>query len=94
MAAAESANFDGAPAYAALAAFWSGGSMAPQNMPDALPDPKLGPIGVGASVLLSITAGDPKLLNERFKTAIVRGVDIANGGNGHLEGDRLIGAPR
>jgi hypothetical protein len=94
MAAAESANFDGAPAYAALAAFWSGGSMAPQNMPDALPDPKLGPIGVGASVLLSITAGDPKLLNERFKTAIVRGVDIANGGNGPLEGDRPIGAPR
>jgi uncharacterized protein DUF6931 len=94
MAAAESANFDGAAAYAALAAFWSGGSMAPQNMPDALPDPKLGPIGVGASVLLSITAGDPKLLNERFKTAIVRGVDIANGGNGHLEGDRPIGAQR
>ena len=92
MAAAESANFDGAAAYAALAVFWSGGSMAPENMPDALPDPKLGPIGVGASVLLSITAGDPMRLNERFKIAIARGVDIANGGNGHLEGDRPIKA--
>lgn len=90
MAAAELANFDGAAAYAALAVFWSGGSMAPENMPDAIPDPRLGPIGVGASVLLSITAGDPKLLNERFKAAVARGVDIANGGNGRLDGDRPI----
>lgn len=90
MEAAESSNFEGAAAYAALAAFWSGGSMAPENMPEALPDPKLGPIGVGASVLLAITAGDPAHLNTRFEKAIERGVDIANGGNGRLDGDRPI----
>lgn len=92
MAAAESANFDGAAAYAALAAFWSGGSMAPPDMPDAQPDPRLGSIGVGASILLSITSGDPMTLNERFQAAIARGVDIANGGNGRLDGDRPIKA--
>jgi len=90
MEAAESGNFDGAAAYAALAAFWSGGSMAPENMPEALPDPKLGPIGVGASVLLSIASGEPAHLNTRFEKAIERGVDIANGGNGRLDGDRPI----
>lgn len=92
MVSAEAANFDGAAAYAALAAFWSGGSMAPADMPDALPDPRLGAIGVGASILLSITSGDPLTLNERFRAAIARGVDIANGGNGRLDGDRPISA--
>jgi hypothetical protein len=90
MEAAESSNLEGAPAYAALAAFWSGGSMAPENMPEALPDPKLGPIGVGASVLLSIASGDAAHQNTRFEKAIERGVDIANGGNGRLDGDRPI----
>lgn len=90
--AAEAGKFEGAAAYAALAVFWSGGSMAPEGMPDALPDPSLGPIGVGASVLLALTSGDPMLLGERFDAAITRGVDVANGGNGRLPGDRPIKA--
>lgn len=90
MNAAESSNFEGAAAYAALAAFWSGGSLAPEGMPDAPADPTLGPIGVGASVLLSITRGDPLALEDRFRTAIARGTDIANGGNGRRDGDRPI----
>lgn len=92
MQSAEAANFEGAAAYAALAVFWSGGSLAPEGMPDAPPDPQLGPIGVGASVLLSITAGDPARLNERFEDAIRRGVDIANGGNGRREDERAAKA--
>lgn len=90
MSAAEASNFEGAAAYAALAAFWSGGSLAPEGMPDAPADPTLGPIGVGASVLLSITRGDPLALEDRFRAAIARGADIANGGNGRREGDRPI----
>jgi hypothetical protein len=90
MDAAEATNFEGAPAYAALAAFWSHGSLAPENMPDVPPDPRLAPTGVSASLLLSITAGDPTALGERFRQAIRRGADIANGGNGRLEGDRPI----
>lgn len=90
MAAAESLNFDGAAAYAALAAFWSGGSLAPEGMPDAPADPSLGHIGVGASVLLAITAGDPLMIDDRFRVAMARGTDIAHGGNGRREGDRPI----
>ncbi|WP_319312582.1 DUF6931 family protein [Shinella sp.] len=91
MECAESAKFTGAAAYAALAVFWSGGSLAPEGMPDADADPRLGPIGAGASVLLSITAGDAKNLVERFETAVIRAVSIANGGNGWLPGERPTG---
>lgn len=90
MEAAERANLEGAAAYAALAVFWSGGSLAPANMPEALPDPHLGAIGVGASVLLSITAGEPRSLSQRFEAAMLRGMDIANGGNGRLKSDRPL----
>lgn len=88
---AEASNFDGAAAYAALGAFWSGGSLAPEGMPEAPPDPSLGHIAVGASVLLAITSGDSQALPERFRAAIQRGIDVANGGNGRMAGDLPIG---
>lgn len=85
MEAAEQLNFEGAAAYAALSAFWSGGSMAPEGLPPAPPDPKLCPIGAAASILLAVTAGEAQSMAERFEAAIERGVDIANGGNGKLK---------
>jgi hypothetical protein len=87
MEAAERLNFEGAAAYAALSVFWSGGSMAPEGMPDAPPDPSLYAIGVGASVLLAIAAGEPQFAERRFEEAIERGIDIANGGNGKLKAE-------
>lgn len=90
MELAETAKFEGAAAYAALAVFWSGGSLAPVDLPEVLPDPRLGHIGAGASVLLSLTAGDPMGLARRFEAALTRGIDIANGGNGWLKDDRPI----
>lgn len=90
MEVAEAAKFTGAAAYAALSVFWSGGSLAPEGMPDAPADPRLGPIGAGASILLAITGGEPVTLTKRFDAAIVRGVNIANGGNGWVDGDLPI----
>lgn len=87
MEAAERLKFEGAAAYAALSAFWSGGSMAPEGMPEAPPDPSLYSIGVGASVLLAVAAGEPGSADQRFEQAIERGVDIANGGNGKLKAE-------
>jgi hypothetical protein len=87
MEAAEGLKFEGAAAYAALAAFWSGGSMAPEGMPEAPPDPALYAIGVGASVLLAVAAGEPQSADRRFEETIERGIDIANGGNGKLKGE-------
>ena len=82
LAAAEAADLKGTAAFAALGAFWSGGSMAPPDVPEALPDPRLGPIAVGASVLLAITGADPKQVDHNFEDAIRRALDIADGGNG------------
>jgi len=82
LAAAEAADLKGAAAFAALGAFWSGGSMAPPDVPEALPDPRLGPIAVGASVLLAVTSADPKRADHNFEDAIRRALDIADGGNG------------
>lgn len=86
--AAEALAFQGAAAYAALAAFWSGGSIGPEGGPDVLPSPQLAPIGVGASLLLAAAAGDPAQADDTFRDILVRGIDIASGGNGRLAGDR------
>lgn len=82
--AAEAAGLKGAAAFAALAAFWSGGSMAPPEMPEALPDPRLSPIAVGASVLLTVTGADPRRMDPNFEEVLRRGLDIADGGNGRV----------
>lgn len=87
LTAAESNKMEGPAAFAALAAFWSGGNLAAEGMPEVPPDPSLGPIGVGASILLSVTGGDPTKMNDRFLNALTRGMNIADGGNGRLEGD-------
>jgi hypothetical protein len=88
MEAAENLNFEGAAAYAALSVFWSGGSMAPEGMPEVPPDPSLSAIGVSASVLLAVASGEPNSADERYEQAIERGIDIANGGNGKLKAER------
>lgn len=88
MAAAERAQHEGAAAYAALAVFWSGGSIAPTGMPEVLPDPNLAAIGVGASILLALADGDPAAYPARFESALRCGIDIANGGNGDAQDGR------
>ena len=80
--AAESVRSATPGAYAALGAFWSGGSMAPEGMPEVQPDPVLAPTGVAASILLAVAAGDPARAAAFFRDAIGRGIDIGNGGDG------------
>ncbi|ALN74618.1 hypothetical protein [Aureimonas sp. AU20] len=80
--AAESVQSATPGAYAALAAFWSGGSMAPEGLPEVPPDPVLAPTGIAASILLAVAAGDPRRSDQLFRDAIGRGIDIGNGGDG------------
>ena len=77
----------GGAAYAALAVFWSGGSVAPEGLPEIAPDPSLAPTSVAASILLSVLEGSSSGLRDRRLDALRRGVDVANGGNGRLDGD-------
>ncbi len=80
--AAEAQGFAGAPAYAALGAFWAGPSLAPEGQPPVEPDPSLCPTGASASVLLAVAGGDPARAPELYALAVEAAVDIANGGNG------------
>lgn len=82
LAAAESVSSSTPGAYAALGAFWSGGSLVPEPMPAVEPDPSLAPIGIAASVLLAVAAGDPMRSQIHFQDALKRAVEIGNGGDG------------
>ena len=60
--------------------------MAPEGLPEVVPDPVLAPTGVAASILLAVAAGDPAGADGFFRDAIRRGVDIGNGGDGRQPG--------
>lgn len=82
---AEAIGFDSPAAYAGLAAYWSGGSIAPPDQPEVKPDEKLCPSMVAAAVLLSAVLHEPRKAPLKYRALLASGVDIANGGNGKLE---------
>jgi hypothetical protein len=82
---AEAIGFETPAGYAALAAYWSGGSIAPPDAPEVSPDPSLTPTMAGAAVLVAATKPDPIKAPTKHRLAIARAVDIANGGNGRLQ---------
>ena len=84
LAAANALGLQGAAAYAALAAYWSVGTAAAGLPMDGKQGENLGQTAVGASVLLCVGSGAPMQAEERFRTAILRGMDIADGGDGSL----------
>lgn len=80
---AEDLEFQTPGAYAALAVFWSGGSMLPPETGEMLlPPPQLSGTAVGASILLICASGKPNETIRRQNEAIAIGLDIARGGNG------------
>lgn len=81
-ARARAAGFQVPASWAALAAFWSDGSMAAAGAPEVLPDEALTPTAVAAAVHLAAVA-EPRRLDERFRRFLEWGIDIAQGGRGH-----------
>ena len=81
-AAAEKIGFKSPAAFAALAAFWSGGSLAPAGMPEVPPDPNLCPVAVSSAVLLAAVLQEPHKAAGKYRSFMASGLDIANGGNG------------
>jgi hypothetical protein len=80
--AAANAIKDSHPArWAAMAAFWSGGSMAPPGAPEVRPAEDFTAKAVSGAVQMA--AGlDPAEIEARRKGFVAYGIDIANGGNG------------
>lgn len=81
---AEANGFDNPAGYAALAVFWSGGSIAPPDIEPIEPDAKLAPTAAGAAVLAAALVPDVAGAKGRHKRAIERALDIARGGSGRI----------
>lgn len=78
----QAVEFSTPAAYAALAAYWSGGSLAPPESPVVVPPgDMLTGTAAAAAVLLS-AAREPAAVKLHYKNALEQAVDIANGGNG------------
>lgn len=67
--------------WAAMAAFWSGGSLAPPDAPEVKPADDFTAKAVAGAVLMA-AALDPKQTEARNKRFFEYGIDIANGGTG------------
>ncbi len=82
MDAAQAAGGRSAEAWAAIAAFWSGGSLAPPNLPEVSPAPHLCGVAVASAVLLAAVRHDPSKAAERYPAFVASARDIAQGGGG------------
>lgn len=79
MDAANASEFRSAASWVALAAFWSGGSLAPADLPEVPPAPALCAQGVTAALLMTATSGDPMSSQERFEQILRAGREILSG---------------
>ncbi len=78
MAAAQKAELDTAAGCAGLAAFFSGGSLAP---PDAAPVPPgefLAAKAVSGAVIFAAIAKQPERAPEKFRSFVAQGVEVTN----------------
>jgi hypothetical protein len=85
MARAQATDLKSPVAWAAVAAFWSGGSLAPENLPEVPAAPHLTGCAVAAAVTLAAVIFEPQFADQRRARYIASAIDIANGGNGRLK---------
>ena len=81
-AAAETAGFRHPASWAAMAAFWSSGSMAPPDVPAGPPAENFTGKAASGAVMLSAVLTEPEKAMEKYRLFLELGVDIACGGDG------------
>jgi hypothetical protein len=79
MAASEAAELGTPGGCAAAAAFWSGGSLAPPDLPVVPPADDLTAHGVAGSVMLAAVRSEPEKAPEKYKRFFEQGVAVAEG---------------
>ena len=84
MRRAEAAGFGTPEAWAAVAVFWSGGSMAPEGQPAVPPAPHLAGTAVVGAVTLAAVRGHPAHRDARLARFLESARAIADGGAGRL----------
>ena len=77
--AAEAAGLEGMASLAALAARWSGASMTAPALPAVPPAADFTARAVAGSVLLAATGGEPDDMDNRYKTCLALGIELAKG---------------
>jgi hypothetical protein len=78
MAAAQKAELGTAAGCAGLAAFFSGGSLAPPEAPVVPPGEFLTAKAVSGAVIFAAVAKEPERAPEKFKSFVAQGVDVSN----------------
>ncbi len=91
---AEVADDDSPAAWAAFAAGWSGGSLAPADMEPVPPPEDMTGKAVNNTITLAAYGTEPERAEEKFRLFVAQGMDVAQGGNGRVtaEGERLPAA--
>lgn len=88
MAAAEAGAFRHAEDWAAVAAFWSGGSMSPEGQPMVEPAGNLTGVAVASSIILAAMRQSPERAPARMRQFLASARDIAAGGAGRLAAEQ------
>jgi hypothetical protein len=76
-AAAVDMDNDRGARFAALAAYWSGESMAPPDLPPVPPPPGLTGAAAGGAIQIAAVAGEPSSIPQRYREFLARGILIA-----------------
>jgi len=78
MPAAEAAEFSTPAGCAAVAAFWSGGSLGPPDVPVIPPGEYLTAHAVASTVMLAAVLMEPDKAVEKYRTFLTQGIEVAN----------------
>ena len=82
--AAQKTDFKSPEAWAAVGAFWSGGSMSPEGQPTVAPAEHLTGVAITGAVTLASVRGRPERANARLQRFIGSAREIAAGGAGRI----------
>jgi hypothetical protein len=86
MAAAEAVANNSPARWAATAAAWTGGSLAPPEAPVVPPGATLTAQAAAGAVLLAAVQSEPERAQDRHRIAVLQALDIAQGGSGRVAG--------
>jgi hypothetical protein len=82
--AAQKTEFRSPEAWAAVGAFWSGGSMAPEGQPVVPPADHLTGVAISGAVVMAAVRGRPERAADRLGRFLTAARDIAGGGAGRI----------
>lgn len=82
--AAEKSELKSAASWAAMAAFWSSGSITPPTSPPVMANEYLTAQAVSGAVMLAASLYHPEKIQDNYRYFLKQGIHIANGGNGSI----------